>query len=291
MSKPPTKNAVVFQPTHEQVDSFKNNGFLIVSELFSSEEANAIQKTVKSDSTFDPHNSLDQFVNTENAQLVVWNKAQETLWGAIGCSERVVNVMEALLGFEVYHYHSKLSIKHPGSGGKWCWHQDYGYWYDYGCLFPDLGSVMIALDENTRENGCLKVISGSHKLGRLNHEPIDEFSSQVMPLDDPRQVKPAVKSAYKQTGAEPERVQSILNTLDVVYVELKPGDAVFFHCNLLHSSEENKTKDSPRWSLISCYNGAHNSPDRTIAKSLDHEIYTPLKKIPDTELKEMISKF
>ena len=98
------------------------------------DEARAIQQAVKSDSTFDPHNKLDEFVNERNAQLVVWNKAQETVWGAIGCSERVVNVMESLLGFEVYHYHSKLSIKHPDTGGKWCWHQDYGYWYDYGCL-------------------------------------------------------------------------------------------------------------------------------------------------------------
>ena len=41
--------------------------------------------------------------------------------------------------------------------------------YENGCLFPDMGSVQIALDRSFRENGCLEVLSGSHLLGRLDH--------------------------------------------------------------------------------------------------------------------------
>ena len=272
-----------------QKNKFEQDGFLVVRNLFSEDEARIIRVAVKSDKTFDPHMDHRSFSNTGNAQLVVWNKVNESVWGSIACSERVVDTMESLLGFEIYHYHSKLSIKHPGSGGKWCWHQDYGYWYDYGCLFPDLGSVMIALDENNKANGCLKVVRGSHKLGRLDHKSLEEFTSQVMPLDDPRQKVPSVKSPYKQSGADPSRIASILKHLDEIYVELKPGDAIFFHCNLLHSSEENSTEDSHRWSLISCYNGIHNSPDRSIARSMDHETFTPLKKVPDVELKKMFA--
>jgi chlorinating enzyme len=271
-----------------QVNQFEKDGFLVVRNLFSEDEIQSIRVAVKSDKIFDPHKDHRKFSNTGNAQLVVWNKANESVWGSIACSERVVNTIEKLLGFEVYHYHSKLSIKHPGSGGKWCWHQDYGYWYDYGCLFPDLGSVMIALDENNKENGCLKVVSGSHKLGRLDHKPLEEFTSQVMPLDDPRQKVPSVKSPYKQSGADPSRIASLLKFLDVTYVELQPGDAIFFHCNLLHSSEENQSKDSHRWSLISCYNSIHNSPDRSIARSMDHETFTPLKKVSDARLKKIL---
>lgn len=37
---------------------------------------------------------------------------------------------------EVYHYHSKLTAKDPFEGGAWEWHQDYGYWYNNGCLSP-----------------------------------------------------------------------------------------------------------------------------------------------------------
>ena len=73
------------------------------------------------------------------------------------------------LGGEVYHYHSKLTMKRPGGGGRWEWHQDYGYWYQNGCLYPDMLSVAVALEPATRENGCMQLLAGSHKLGRLEH--------------------------------------------------------------------------------------------------------------------------
>ena len=109
----------MFCPSTSQINSFNNHGFVVIPDLFSRDEAEIIRSVVKSDETFNPHKDHSKFLNTVNAQLVVWNKVQESLWGAIASSERVVNTMEALLGFEVYHYHSKLSIKHPGSGGKW----------------------------------------------------------------------------------------------------------------------------------------------------------------------------
>ena len=63
-------------------------------------------------------------------------------------------------------------------GGRHVWHQDYGYWYENGCLTPDMGSVFIALDPCTKENGCLRVLSGSHKMGRLDHVSIGNRNEQ-----------------------------------------------------------------------------------------------------------------
>ncbi len=48
----------------------------------------------------------------------------------------MVNSAEKLLGGEVYHYHSKMIMKDAKVGGAWAWHQDYGYWYQNGVLFP-----------------------------------------------------------------------------------------------------------------------------------------------------------
>ena len=48
-------------------------------------------------------------------------------------------------------------LKDAKVGGAWAWHQDYGYWYQNGILFPNLCSVMIAVDKATEENGCMQV--------------------------------------------------------------------------------------------------------------------------------------
>ena len=72
--------------------------------------------------------------------------------------ERMVRSAEAILEGEVYHYHSKMIMKDPLVGGAWTWHQDYGYWYRNGVLWPLLVSVSIAIDPATRDNGCLQVI-------------------------------------------------------------------------------------------------------------------------------------
>jgi hypothetical protein len=77
--------------------------------------------------------------------------------------------MESLLGDEVYHYHHKMILKEPRIGGAWTWHQDYGYWYNNGCLLPDMASCMFAVDRATKENGCLQVVRGSHHMGRIDH--------------------------------------------------------------------------------------------------------------------------
>ena len=53
-------------------------------------------------------------------------------------SKRLVNRVEQLLEDEAYHYHSKMVLKDAKVGGAWAWHQDYGYWYQNGVLFPKL---------------------------------------------------------------------------------------------------------------------------------------------------------
>jgi ectoine hydroxylase-related dioxygenase (phytanoyl-CoA dioxygenase family) len=152
-----------------------------------------------------------------------------------------------------------MILKEPLTGGAWEWHQDYGYWYDNGCLFPDLASCMIAVDRATRANGCLQVLRGSHRMGRINHVPIGD-----------------------QTGADPERVRAALGRLETVYCELEPGDGVFFHSNLLHRSDRNES-ESPRWALICCYNAARNNP----YKDSPHPRYEYLEKWPDERIRKI----
>ncbi|MDZ7604356.1 MAG: phytanoyl-CoA dioxygenase family protein [Cyclobacteriaceae bacterium] len=191
-------------------------------------------------------------------RLSLWNHPGDTIYGMFARCRRVVDTAEKILNDEVYRYHSKMILKDAKVGGAWAWHQDYGYWYQNGVLYPDLVSVFIAVDPSTKENGCLQVIKGSQLLGRVNH---------VLTGD--------------QSGADLERVEEVLKKLELVYVIMEPGDAGFFHANTLHRSDQNKS-DHSRWSLICCYNAKHNDP----YKEAHHPRYTPLKKVNDSAIKK-----
>ncbi len=245
--------------TSEQISSFSNDGYLIIRSLLDSEETELTLRAARQDEAL-RINAMD-VIDTKGriTNLSLWNHPGDDIYGAICRSRRVVDSMEQLLGDEVYHYHSKLSAKEPKLGGAWEWHQDYGYWYQNGCLFPDLASVFIALDPATRENGCLQLLKGSHRMGRVEH---GRFGSQ--------------------TGADPERVEAAMQRLERVYCEMAPGDAVFFHGNTLHSSDANLS-DKPRWGLICCYNTRHNNP----YKDSHHPSYTPIEKLDDSAIRAM----
>jgi ectoine hydroxylase-related dioxygenase (phytanoyl-CoA dioxygenase family) len=64
--------------------------------------------------------------------------------------------------------------------------------------------------------------------------------------------------------------------MELLYCELDPGDALFFHSNLLHRSEANLS-DHPRWSLISCYNLQSNLAYKETSLSWK----TPVELVPD----------
>jgi hypothetical protein len=246
----------------EQIGGFHRDGYLIVRRFLDPEQRDVLHRAAKSDATFQQHARVVKDQQGGTAKLVLWNAAGETIYGAIARSHRVVDAMEQLLCSEVYHYHSKMSIKEPFGGGAWVWHQDYGYWYQNGCLFPEMASVVIAIDPNTRQNGCMELLRGSHLMGRIEHGWYGE-----------------------QLGADPERTEAAMKVLELVSAELDPGDGLFFHCNTLHRSGQNQSP-IPRWSLLCCYNTRRNSP----YKASPHPGYEKLEKVADARLAEMGTK-
>lgn len=248
---------VPFQLTDEQVTSFHHDGYLLVEELFDAEEMDLLLGIGKADQALARDATTRRDAEGGVTKLAVRNDLRDDIYGAIVRSPRLVRTMEKLLGDEVYHWHHKMMLKEPRTGGAWDWHQDYGYWYNDGCLFPDMASVTIAIDRATRENGCLQVIKGSHNIGRVDHD----------------------KAAGGQTGADMERVHAALKQMELVHIEAAPGTALFFHGNLLHRSDQNRS-EHPRWSLICCYNTRHNDP----YKPSKHPSYSPLEVGTDEDV-------
>ena len=239
------------QLTKGQVEAYKKDGYLLLKNLFDEEEIGMLKKAAMADRELDNRSYGRDDGEGGTVRLSIWNHPGDNIYGAFARSERIVNVAEELLEGEVYHYHSKMILKDAKVGGAWTWHQDYGYWYNFGLLQPLLTSVTIAVDKATKENGCLQVLQGSHTIGRVDHSLTGD-----------------------QAGADMERVNVAKEKFELVHCEMEPGDAMFFDCNILHRSDQNKS-DHARWSLICCYNAARNNP----YKESQHASYSPLEKV------------
>jgi len=250
-----------FSVTQQVVDDFKQNGYIIVRGLLDDKETSMLKAAVESDSGLQSSSYGRDDGDGRRTRLALWDDPADDITGVIARSEKIAGTFEKLLGDEVYHYHAKLIMKDAKTGGAHIWHQDYGYWYKNGCLFPDMGTVFIPIDDTDKENGCLKIIPRSHLAGRIEHVRIGD-----------------------QAGADIERVSYLQENLGLLHVEMKAGDALFFHSNMLHRSEQNHS-GRRRWAYLIAYNTKSNNP----VIEHHHPRYTPLYKVENSAIKECVS--
>lgn len=247
--------------SEKQVAAYHRDGYLVIKNFCSAEEIDKLYSTALNDDAM-RKNALDlNDQSGKKTRLSLWFTPGDDVFGYLTRSEKMIAKVSQLLGegSPVCHFHSKLMQKEPKVGGAWEWHQDYGYWYKNQFMFPDeLMSVMVALTDANQQNGCLQVIKGSHKLGRVNHG----FSGE-------------------QVGADMTMVENSLKTMELIYSDLKAGDALFFHSNLLHRSEANLS-DHPRWSIISCYSLQSNLAYNETSTSWK----LPVEIVPDEAILE-----
>jgi phytanoyl-CoA hydroxylase len=129
-------------------------------------------------------------------------------------------------------HHNCLMTKHPLYGSLTNWHRDIRYW-SFGR--EDLVSVWFALGEERIDNGALWFVPGSHRA----LFDADRFDDAKFFRSD------RADNAEIIRGAESPR--------------LAPGDAVFFHCNTLHSAGKNLS-GAVKFSLVYTYHGRSNAP-------------------------------
>ena len=241
--------------TSADLDTYHRDGFVIIRNMFLQEEVELMLEAYQNDTNLQKAAFDLNDKSSFKTKLSLWYNWGDDVYGAHMRSQRLLDGVRSVLGPEIALYHIKFMQKEPRVGGAWEWHQDYGYWYKNGFLFPDMMSVMIAVTEATKENGCLQVIKGTHRLGRIEHA----FSGE-------------------QVGADEDRVNACLDRgMELSYVELKPGDTLFFHCNLLHRSAAN-TSDQARFSIIAAYNQCVNKPYKEGEPS---STYRPVTALPD----------
>jgi ectoine hydroxylase len=145
---------------------------------------------------------------------------------------RLVDPMRELVGSAgVAVWTDKLNLKRPREGSKFRWHQDSPYWAHAAAHLDQLPNVMVTLDDADAENGCFRVIRGSHLRGML---PGCEGEGRLGPLfTDPR--------AFDLAAQVP--------------AEAPAGSLVFFSPHTVHGSEPNRSERQRR-ALVVTYQPA-----------------------------------
>jgi ectoine hydroxylase len=251
--------------TDAEVSSYWRDGFLNAKAIFSRSEMEGVRVAVESD----PHVGAKAMAMKDAqglvSRLTLWSYVvPSTVYGAVAGGQRMVSAAARLIGEDPYHFHTKIMLKEPRSGGAWVAHSDFGYWNALGCLNPDvMMSCIVSIDGADEGNGCLKVLRGTHRLGRLEHG-----------------------KAGGQAGADPRMLALAKARYETVACVMEPGDVLFTHSNLLHWSEAN-TSERWRRSMIVAYNGVSNPPfeDNGISP-----LPNPIHVVPDARVLELAGK-
>lgn len=151
---------------------------------------------------------------------------------AFGNDPALTEPTRELLGLEaVSLYTEKLNTKRSGVGGAFALHRDLPYWVGSSDDPERMLTVLLALDDATRENGALEVLPGSHLVDDLPYKESD--------------------LEFERNEIDAER----MDTSGMVAVEVPAGSAIFFGPRLVHTSGAN-TSGIDRRAMLYTYQRA-----------------------------------
>lgn len=138
----------------------------------------------------------------------------EPFWVRLISDDRLLDIAELFVGPNIALFASHYISKPPSDGQAVLWHQDGSYWP----LEPmDVVTLWLAVDDSTPENGCMRVVPGTHR-------------TALQPLQRRTDVPNVLSSSMDDALVDSDRA------VDVV---LKAGDVSAHHPALIHGSNAN----------------------------------------------------
>jgi phytanoyl-CoA hydroxylase len=218
--------------SRDQIDFYNEHGYLRIPQVYSPTEINELS------------DELDKLVRewaiTNQGWTGPWRRAYmsaeieakskltamhdlqyySSAWMRAVTNCRLAEALSDILGPNVEFHHSTLHIKPPDTGHPFPMHQDHPFYMHENGNYID---VLVHLDDTFHENGEIRFLDGSHKLGALEHitRTAEGPCSPHLPTDKYR-------------------------LEDTVPVPAKRGDVVFFCINTIHGSYINTTDKARR---------------------------------------------
>jgi hypothetical protein len=131
----------------------------------------------------------------------------------------ILDAVEAIIGPDILLWDCNFIIKEAQNRKFVSWHQDLTYW---GLAPDDVVSVWLALSPATRESGCMRMIPGSHRDGRVEH---------------------AATFAADNILSRGQAIASPIDERRAADIVLRPGQMSLHHGWVFHASSPNASAD------------------------------------------------
>ena len=239
----------------DQVAFYNTYGFLSGIRLLDDEQIKVFRKELEEikDPTHPRHDLFYEFHSNESKDpnavlfhsLVHWRITpgfHDVLW-----NPAFVVVASQLLGTKaVRFWHDQLFYKPALHGGVVAWHQDYSYWQRTTPM--QHLTCWVALDDVTKENGCLYYIPGSHTWGLLDKPEL---------AGDMEGIQQYLTSEQKKAFE------------NKVAIEMEKGYATFHHPLMVHGSYENRSSLPRRALVLNVFaDGTRSDSDEELLKGV-----------------------
>jgi len=239
--------------TPQQVERYKEDGFLVLENVFSPTEVAALMQEVDRLTTDEGIRQMDEAITEPGSDAVrsVFRVHQlSDRIATLARDPRLLNVARQVLGSEVYIHQSRANLKPGFKGKEFYWHSDFETWHvEDGMPAMRALSCSVLLTDNNECNGALMLVPGSHTrfVSCEGETPDDHYKTSLKQQD---------------IGVpDPLTLKLLVDEGGIQMAKGKAGSVVFFDCNTMHGSAAN-ISPWPRANVFMVYNSIENTLDK-----------------------------
>lgn len=205
--------------TKEEIKQYNEDGFVVPRFRLDDQDQEALRTATQDLISVYPHIPTEGLVSPHILYAGSHRPDIHSKFLNLCRMPQILDIVEQLIGADIIIWGSRIFSKAAKTGRATPWHQDGEYWP----IRPlATATVWIAIDHSTEENGCLRLLSGSHK-GKI--------------------LLPHQSLAGSGAALDKEIVPSEINEEDEVPVPLEPGQMVIFDVYTAHGANPNVSSD------------------------------------------------
>jgi ectoine hydroxylase len=257
----------------EQAENYDRDGYLVLENLFSSEELALLQqeagRLLGDPADLDPDTVITEPGGNEIRSIFEIH-AQSRMLHRLASDARLADVARFLLGDQVYLHQSRLNYKPGFQGKEFYWHSDFETWHvEDGMPRMRALSMSVLLADNSPHNGPLMLIPGSHHtyLTCVGETPEDHYRM----------------SLKKQEYGVPDEdsMTELAHQHGIVAPTGPAGSVILFDCNVMHGSNGNITP-FPRANAFFVYNAVTNALEAPFGVDRPRPRFIAARGVPKT---------